>query len=81
MEQFVPTMWENGTIKKSSARSVLVDAEKEREEGIGHDWQQESPYKEELELVKHSSDLRFEGLLMRRAYFAGRSDDWECYLE
>ena len=32
------------------ARSVLVDDGKERQDGIEGDWQQESPYKEELEL-------------------------------
>ena len=52
--------------------------EARRREGV---WQQESPYKEELELVRHSSDLHFEVLLMRRAYYAGKSDDWESYLE
>ena len=45
--------------------------EKERQDGIEGDWQQESLYKEELELFRHSSDLRFEGLSMRRAYHAG----------
>ena len=40
-----------------------------------------SSFKEELELVRHSSDLRFEDAFMRRAYYAGRSGDWESYLE
>ena len=67
--------------KKAWARSVLVDVEQERQDGIEGDWRQESPCKEELEPVKHSSDLRFEGLLMRRACCAGRSGDWENCLE
>ena len=44
--------------QKAWARSVLVDVEKEWQEGIEGDWQQELPYKEELKLVRHSSDLR-----------------------
>ena len=41
----------------------------------------ESAFKEELELVRHSSVLRFQGLLMPRAYDAWRSGDWKNYLE
>ena len=74
-------MWEHLTIKNAWARSVLLDAEKERQEGRDGHWQQESPYNEEPNLVKHSRDLRFEGLSMRRAYYAGRSGVWESYLE
>ena len=36
---------------------------------------------EELELVKHNRDLRSEGLLMHLAYYAGKSGDWERFLE
>ena len=32
------------------------------------------------ERVRHSSDLRFEGLSMRRANYAGRPGDWDNYL-
>ena len=35
--------------------------------------------KEELEHVRHNSDLCLSGLQMRRAYCAGRSGDWECW--
>ena len=42
MEQSVRRMWEHFTIKKAWTRSVLVDAEKERQEGTEGDWQQES---------------------------------------
>ena len=57
----------------------MADVEKERQNGRDGDWQLETPYKEELEFVRRSSNLRFEGVLMRRAY--GNSGDWENYLE
>ena len=41
----------------------------------------EGAYKEELELVRHSSDLRFEDILMRRAYYVENSGDWENDLD
>ena len=66
-------MWEHFTFKKAWARSVVVDVEQGK---TG----EESPNKD-LELLKHSSDLRFEGLSVRRAYYAGRSGDWESSLE
>ena len=50
-------------------------------EAVHHEWQQESPYKEELELVKHNRDLCFKGLSVRRAYHAGKSGDWGRYLQ
>ena len=59
----------------------MSDAEKDRQAGSQGDWQKETPYKEELELVRRSSGLSFSGLLMRRAYYAGRSGDWESYQE
>ena len=60
----LPLAWTNlyaecGNIspsKKVWARSVSVDVAKEKQDGIEGDWQQESPHKEELDLVKHSSD-------------------------
>ena len=30
--------------------------------------------------MRHSTDLRFEGVLMRQAYDAGKSGDWANYL-
>ena len=66
-QQFVRRMWEHFTIKEARAKSAQVDAEKERQEVRGGVCQQESPCKEELELVKHNRDLRFESLLIRRA--------------
>ena len=35
----------------------------------------------ELDLLRHSNDLRFEGVPMRQAYNAGKSGDWANYLE
>ena len=37
-------------------------------------WQQESPCKEELELLRNVKDLRFDGASMRKA---GKACDWE----
>ena len=67
-EQLERKMWERFTLKQAWARSVVAEVEKERQNGTGGDWQQETPNKEELELVRHSGDLRFERVLMRRAY-------------
>ena len=81
LEQLVRRMWKHFSIRKAWARSVLVVAERERQEGREGIWQQESPFKEELELVKHSRNLRCEGLLIRPAYYARKSGVWESYLE
>ena len=48
---------------------------RKRQDGVVGDWQQESPYKEELEVFRHSSELRFEGLQIRRAWEAEKSVD------
>ena len=81
MEHFARRVWEYFTIKKALARSVLVNVGTERQDETEGRWQQDSPYREELEVVRHSSDLRLEGLLMRRAHYAGRSGDWENHLD
>ena len=39
-------------------------------------WQNESPYKEELELLRVSNDVFVDGSLMRQATKAGKADDW-----
>ena len=77
MKQFVRRMWRRFTIKKARARSVLADAESVRQNGKDGRWQHKTPHKEEREQFRHSSDLRFGGLLMRRAYYAGKSGGWE----
>ena len=59
--------------KKLGARSAVAESVRRKKKTEGS-WQQETPYKEKLELVRHSDDLRFEGVLMRRA------GDWDNYL-
>ena len=53
------TMWEYSSVKTAWDRAVLSTAEKERQEGTRDNWQTGSSFKEELELVKRSSDLNF----------------------
>ena len=67
MEHFLRRMWERFTIKKAWTRSVLADADNVREHGTDGRRQHETPYMEELELVRHSNDLLFEGVPMRQA--------------
>ena len=59
---------------------VLDDAAKVTQWETDGKWQQESPYKE-FELLRHSTDLRIDGSLKRRAYNAGKSGDWAKFLE
>ena len=56
-QQYLRRMWEHFTVKRAWAKAVLSDADKERQEGIQGNWQKDSPFKQELELVKRSSDL------------------------
>ena len=74
-------MWERFTFKRAWARSVLADAENVRQLGTDGRWQHEKPYKEELELLRHSTDLRFGGLLTRQAFNAVKSSDWANYFQ
>ena len=64
--------------QKSLDRCVLSDAEKEKTRGIIRRLAKETPYTEELELVKHGSDHSMGVLLVRRA---GKTGDWASYLE
>ena len=66
---------------KAWARSVLEDAENVRRLGTDGKWQHETPYKGELELLRHSNDLRFEAVLMRQAYNTENPRDWANELE
>ena len=72
--------------KRSQKLQSLPDTKKQCTKNLGK-WAADDNERlrnvvEELqELVKHSRVLRFEGLLMRRAYYAGKSGDWESYLE
>ena len=43
-------------------------------------WQHETPYQEEFELLRHSTDLRIEGLQMRQAHNAVKSSDLGNFL-
>ena len=70
MEQLARRMWERFTIEKAWAKSVSADAEGVRQNGTDGRWQHETPDKEELELVRHSNDLRLGGVLMRPVFYA-----------
>ena len=74
-------MWEYFIIKRAWARKVLADAGEEKQEGKQGRWQQESPSKEVLEQVKRNSDTDCNALMMRRAYNAGKSGNWESFKE
>ena len=71
-------MWERFTIKRRVAQN---NSEKVTRPGTDGRWQHESLYKEELELLRHSIDLRFEGSRMRQAYNVEKSGDWAHCLE
>ena len=62
-------------LNKRGPDRFLADVEKERQDGTDGEWQQETTYKENLDLVRHSSDSRFDGVLMRRAYEAGSQEN------
>ena len=81
MEQFVRRMWERFTIEQAWARSVSADAEGVRQNGTDGRWQHETPDKEELELVRHSNDLRLGGVLMRPVFYAVKPGDRRNYPE
>ena len=59
MEQFMRGMWEHVTVKRASAKAVLADAEKEKQEGIQGKWQLETPFNEVLAHTrkKKNSDM------------------------
>ena len=50
---------------------------KKKHEGIQFQWPQELFFKEVLEQVKGSSDTTCDACMMRRAYNARKSGDWE----
>ena len=81
MEHFSRRMWELFTVQKTWAKAVFSDMAKERQQGIHGNWQTESPFNEELDMIKRSNDLCVNGFLMRRAYHAGKSGTWESYNE
>ena len=52
-----------------------------RQNGTGGRRQHETPYKEELDLARHSTDPRLEGVSVRRANNAVKSGDWANFWE
>ena len=56
------------------ARQLLVEATRAVQLETGT--QDESPRKEELELLRESCDLRLDGTLVRQAFKAGKAIDW-----
>ena len=81
IEQLVRRVRERFAIKKAVARSVSADAENARQLGTDGRWQHEMPYKQELELLRHSTDLCFGDWQMRQAHITVMSVDWTNYLE
>ena len=43
---------------------------------IGRSWPGESPYQEELELLRENEGMRLDGTMIRQAMKAGRAGDW-----
>ena len=68
---FVNRMWERLAVTKKVARKWLEEATKAVPLETTRSWQTESPYIEELELLRASSDLRLDGTVMRQASQAG----------
>ena len=69
-------MWERFTIKKKKKRwapQLLEEEAKVVQVETDSSWQNESPFKEELELLRMGNDLRLEGSSMRQAFKAGNS--------
>ena len=64
VEQFLRRMFHH---QKKWARSILEDAENVKRPRTDGKWQYETPYMEEFELLRHITDLRFEGSLLRQA--------------
>ena len=81
LEQFLCRMWERFTIQKSVGQIDLGSCRNCDAVRNGGRWQHETPYKEELEHLRHRIDLRFGCLPMRQAYNAGKSGDWANVLE
>ena len=52
------------------SKKLWADGESVRRNGTDGRWQHETSFEEELELVRHSTDLRCEGVPMRRAHNA-----------
>ena len=79
LEQFCADCGNDALLEKACERSFLVDAENVRRLGTDGRWQHETPHKDELDIVRHSTDLRVEGVLMRQANNAEKSGDWGLF--
>ena len=69
-------MWEGFTVKKEVGKEFVGRGNKSGAVEESGSWKNESPYKEELELLRISSDLRLDGTLMRQAFKASKAGDW-----
>ena len=66
----------HGQKKKGAQRIFLDEATKAVQLEASGSWQNESPYKEELERLRVSSDMRLDGTLMLHEIKAGKAGDW-----
>ena len=69
-------MWERFTGETRCAKNFLEEATKVVQFEASGSWQNESPYKEELERLRASSDMRLDGTLMLHEIKAGKAGDW-----
>ena len=70
---FVRRPWDKYSAKRLWTREL---EEATRAVQLGTRWQDESPYKEELQLLRVSIDMRLDGTLIRQALKAGKAGDW-----
>ena len=76
VDQLLRSMWERFAIENAWTRSVLSDADNVRQNGTDGRRQHEPPYKEELDLLRHCTDLRFGSALTSQAYDVVKSGGW-----
>ena len=68
--------------QKGWAKLLLEEATKAVQLETSSSWQHESPFREELELLREGSDLRLEGSLVRPAFQGWeKAGDWADFLE
>ena len=70
---FVNRIWDKFATKKFRASERLEEATRAVQQGTS--WQDESQFKEELELLRESGDMRLDGTLIRQAIEAGKAGD------
>ena len=77
-EQLLRGMWEYFTLQRAWARKIKAEAARGKQEGKQGQWQQESPFTEVLEQeTKRNTSTDCNAQMMRRAYNAEKSSDWE----